>query len=326
MIDTLLRMRLFVAVYEERSFTAAAARENSTQSGVTQHIRKLEDQFGIKLFVRGSASVTPTPIADTYYQGCIEVLRAHEQTRHHLKAHGSQLSGEVVVGLTPTMTRSALAPALARFKGSHPNVIVRVVDAYSDIVAEKVRAGDLDFGVVPGFTPETGMRSTLFARSPEFLMSGPRAGVDLPHWAPVDLGRVGPLRIVLPSPLQARRRQLETYIVSTGARVIERIEIDSSLAARDFVVQTGDWVSVHPGISMLGEHDDGRAVVNPLAQPPLMLELFRIERSRHPLPPPAIAFARTLQAETVKLQDEAIRLLRGEGRPQAPRPRLNQET
>jgi hypothetical protein len=198
-------------------------------------------------------------------------------------------------------------------------VIVRVVDAYSDIVAEKVRAGDLDFGVVPGFTPETGMRSTLFARTPEFMMSGPRSGVNLPHRAPVRLGRIGPLRIVLPSPLQARRRHLETYIVSTGARVVERIEIDSSLAARDFVVQTGDWTSVHPGISLLDEYEseDARAIINPLSSPPLMLELFRIERSRHPLPPPAIAFARTLHAETVTLQDKAIRLLRGEGKPKA---------
>ncbi|MEJ7929373.1 LysR family transcriptional regulator [Ramlibacter sp. AN1015] len=312
MVDTLLRMRLFVAVYEERSFTAAAARENATQSGVTQHIRKLEDQFGITLFVRTSTSVTPTPIADTYYAGCIEVLRAHEQTRHNLRAQGSQLSGEVIVGLTPTMTRSATAPALASFKASHPNVIVRVIDAYSDIVAEKVRAGELDFGVVPGFTPETGMRSTLFARTPEFLVSGPRSGVDLPHRAPVELGKISALRMVMPSPLQARRRHLETYIVSTGARVVERIEIDSALAARDFVAHTRDWVSVHPGISMLEEYAHGPAVVNPLVNPPLMLELFRIERARHPLAPPAIAFARTLQAETVKLQDEAIRMLRAE--------------
>ena len=41
-------IRLFVAAYEERSFTAAARRENATQSGVSQHIRKLEDGLRVK--------------------------------------------------------------------------------------------------------------------------------------------------------------------------------------------------------------------------------------------------------------------------------------
>jgi DNA-binding transcriptional LysR family regulator len=170
------------------------------------------------------------------------------------------------------------------------------------------------------------MRSTLFARTPEFLVSGSRSGVNLPHRAPVELGRVGPLRMVLPSPRQARRRYLETYIVSTGARVIERIEIDSALAARDFVARTGDWVSVHPGISVLDEFSDGRAIINPLVNPPLMLELFRIERSRHPPLPPAMAFARALHAETVKLQDEAIRMLRDDGNSAARRTEPDHET
>ncbi len=39
-------IRLFVAAFEERSFTAAARREGATQSGVSQHIRKLEEGLG----------------------------------------------------------------------------------------------------------------------------------------------------------------------------------------------------------------------------------------------------------------------------------------
>jgi LysR family transcriptional regulator, nitrogen assimilation regulatory protein len=63
MSESLRDMRLFVAVYEERSFTAAAAREKSTQPGVSQHIRKLEDRLGVKLFAREGA-VLPTPAGD----------------------------------------------------------------------------------------------------------------------------------------------------------------------------------------------------------------------------------------------------------------------
>ena len=85
MLDTLLRIRLFVAVYEERSFTGAAMREHATQSGVTQHMQKLEEHLGVKLFVRGSGSVKPTPAGDLYYEACLKVLRVHAEARMALQ-------------------------------------------------------------------------------------------------------------------------------------------------------------------------------------------------------------------------------------------------
>ncbi|HIC67388.1 MAG TPA: LysR family transcriptional regulator, partial [Paracoccus sp.] len=49
-MDTRCSLRdisIFVAAYEERSFTAAAERENATQSGVSQHMRNLEYMLGV---------------------------------------------------------------------------------------------------------------------------------------------------------------------------------------------------------------------------------------------------------------------------------------
>jgi LysR family transcriptional regulator, nitrogen assimilation regulatory protein len=86
--DSLRDIKLFVAVYEERSFTAAATRENATQSGVSQHIRKLEDGFRVKLFIRGTGGVVPTPAADCYYNHCIDVLRAHGAAGRAVRVFG----------------------------------------------------------------------------------------------------------------------------------------------------------------------------------------------------------------------------------------------
>jgi len=310
MSDTLLRMRLFAAVYEERSFTAAAQRENATQSGVTQHVRKLEDQHGVKLFLRGTGSVVPTPAGDAYYRGCINVLRAQEEARETIRAYGGSLEGEVLVGLTPTMTRAALAGSLAKFKQAHPNVSVRVIDAYSDIVVAKVRAGELDFGIVPGFSSDPGLRGELFARTPEFLVSAPSSRMGLVHGKPLRLCTLPPIKLVVPSMLQVRRTYLERYLAATGTVVAERMEIDSSLAAIDFVSQT-DWVSVHPGIAMMREVASGHLVVNPIADPGLSLDLFRIERARKPLTAPAKAFLAMLKSGTDALSAAAERLGRG---------------
>jgi len=308
MSDTLLRMRLFVAVYEERSFTAAATRENATQSGVTQHVRKLEERHGVRLLVRDARGVTPTPAGDAYYRSCVEVLRAHERSRQTVRRFDDGLGGEVVVGLTPTITRGALAPALARFVSLHPNVVVRVLDAYSDIVLEKLRMGEVDFGIVPGIRPAMGIRSQLFARTPEFLVSGLRSGLALRHHRPVRLAGLGPLKVVVPSRAQARRESLEAYFAASGVAIERRLEIDTSLGTLDFVARS-DWVSINPGISMLREAADTGLVVCPIVDPPLMLELYLIERERDPLTPEAMAFLEVLRGEAAALQQRADRLV-----------------
>jgi DNA-binding transcriptional LysR family regulator len=297
MPESLRDIRLFVAVYEERSFTAAAAREKATQPGVSQHIRKLEDRLGVKLFARGGA-VLPTPAGDAYYRGCIEILRAHELATQRLRGFGDGLAGELVVGLMPTLTRCALAPALARFMEVHPNVAVRVVEAFSGILVEQVRAGELAFAIVPPVLGEAGLRSRLFVRTPELLVSGRASG--LPHLARMRLASLGPLKLVVPGSANARRARIETYLASAGVAIERRLELDTMFGALDFVAGT-DWVTILPGTMMVSDIEQRQFTINPLADPPLALDLMLIEPSRRPLAPVAEAFLACLREETTRL-------------------------
>lgn len=312
MFDTLLRIRLFVAVYEERSFTGAALREHATQSGVTQHIQKLEEHLGVMLFIRRSGSVQSTPAGDLYYRSCIEVLRAHAQSRMAVRPFSEGLDGEVRVGLTPTMTRSVLAPALSGFVAEHPNVLVRVTDAYSDVVVSKVRAGELDFAIVPGAQNDVGLRSELFASTPEFLVCSARTGHPLVNGQAVRLGALGPIKLVLPSQAQARRATLDAYLEATGAQVERKLELDSTLGSMGLVAQS-DWMSINPAITILREIDRADFTISPLADPPLILDLFRIERATEPLSPAAQAFLDALKAQTDAMVAQAKALVAAAG-------------
>ena len=121
MSESLRDIRIFVAAYEERSFTAAAIREHATQSGVSQHIRKLEEGFRVKLFSRAKGQVAPTPAADAYYGRCIQILRNIESGSDAIKSFAG-VSGDVFVGPMPTMTRATLAPSIQRVVSEHPNI------------------------------------------------------------------------------------------------------------------------------------------------------------------------------------------------------------
>jgi LysR family transcriptional regulator, nitrogen assimilation regulatory protein len=297
MLAALREIRLFVAAYEERSFTAAAARENATQSGVSQHIRKIEERFKVRLFLRssGSASIAPTPAGDTYYRKCLDVLRAHDAAAQGLGHFATGLEGEVVIGLMPTMTRSVLAPALARFVESHPNVSLSIAEAYSAVLTERVLAGTLAFAVVPEFLSGVGLRSRLFARTPEVLVTsrqGPAHAAEAGR-----LAARNPLKLVLPGPQNTRRRAIDTYLASNNIRVDRILELDSMFGTLDLVART-DWVAILPGLMMAADRGGDACTVSPLADPPLWLALVLIESARRVLSPAEQAFLDVLEEET----------------------------
>ncbi|MFC4171083.1 LysR family transcriptional regulator [Microvirga sp. GCM10011540] len=298
MLESLRDIRLFVAVYEERSFTAAATRENATQSGVSQHVRKIESRFGVKLFARGPGGVIPTPAGDSYYRHCIDVLRSNEAATRALMNFGSGLEGEITVGLMPTMTRCAMAPALAKFMEAHPNVVVRITEAYSAVLTQQVRAGELDFAVVPAFADAMGLKSRLLARTPEVLVS--KGQLDVRHMAPVRLSDLGTLKIVVPTGQNTRRRSLETYFSSNGVKIGRMLELDAMLGTLDLVASS-DWVTVLPGVMMANDIASRHYVINPLAQPSLETDLVLIEPARQPLSAAAETFLAVLEQETLRL-------------------------
>jgi len=298
MSGSLRDIRLFIAAYEERSFTAAAVRENATQSGVSQHIRKLEETFGVKLFSRDKARVVPTPAGDGYYRRCIDVLRAHEAADRTVRGYATGLDGEIVVGLMPTMTRCALAPVLAKFIDTHPNLVVRVVEGYSAMLTQRVQANELDFAIVPAFSGGAGLKSSLFLRTPELLISSTSSG--LVQLAPLRLAELGPLKLVVPGQANTRRRLLETYFASNGVQVERLLELDAMLGTLDFVSRT-DWMTVLPGLMMADDNEPRLFTINPIADPPFTLDLVLIEPSRRPMSAGAEAFLDMLHDEAGRL-------------------------
>jgi LysR family nitrogen assimilation transcriptional regulator len=290
-------LTLFVAVYEQRSFTAAAARERATQSGVSQHIRKLEDSLGVRLFTRSKGEVLPTPAGDALYLKSIDILRLYDAAKKAVRSYGKGLEGQLVVGLMPTMTRSVLAPALARFVADNPNVSINVIEAYSATLTQQVRAAEIDFAIVPAFACPPGLKSRLFLRTPEVLVSNPSLG--LAHGAPVRLAGLSPVKLVLPGRGNTRRHTLETYCAANGVGIARLIELDAMLATLDLVARS-DWLTVLPGI-MMALDDGTQHRVNPLAEPPFWLDLVLIEPAHRSMTAAASAFLLELEAEAQRL-------------------------
>jgi len=295
----LRQIRAVIAVCEEGSFTRAAARENATQSGISQHVAAVERMLGVKLFERSARGVQPTPAGLRYYRRCVEAVGQIESAGEEMRAFAGLVSGDLRVGLIPTMTRAVLAPTLERFVPRYPDVRLHIVEGYSGLLTDKVLAGEFDFAVVPTFEGRVGLKARLLVRDREMLVSGPRR--NFVPLAPVRLKDCGPLKLIVPSRANVRRRNIEIYLQTHGVELAEMIEMDAMLGTLEFVARS-EWLAILPGLICVNDVAGRERVVNPIADPPLFAEFVVISPTRRTLSTQARLFLECFEAEIARLQ------------------------
>ena len=270
----LQHIRFFVAVNEQGSVKAEAAKVHATQSGVSMQIRDLEDILGMKLFERTSAGVAPTKAATRIYRRATRILLEVGELEVEVSQYSDKLEGSVRVGIMPTFARSILGPVLIRFSDSHPLVDVKVIEGYSALLTRMVADGDLDLAVVPGGQLPSGLRSKYLDTDIEVLVCrNLRDGVGA---TVTNLATAPPLRLVLPSPANARRARIDQYMENSCQATHTVMELDSMITTLD-MIHRGGWSSVLPGCLCLPNLDDPDYKLLPVTEPNLFVDYLLIE-------------------------------------------------
>ncbi len=281
----LREMRMFVAVYEKRSFTAAAVREFATQSGVSQHVKQIEESLGVQLFDR-QRTVEPTAAGTLFYQHCLKVLAANSKGLLALNTFESGLSGEVRFGLTPTLATHQLAPAYLRLTRQNPNASIAVIDARSDMLIDMVRAKELDFAIIPSISqPPSDLVTEVFATTPAFLVSSITNASSFGYGEAIELNALAGLKILAPDSREHAQWIGSHLDVPSGPGPC--YQLDAVLATLD-VIRQSEWMAILPGllfvhdISAVPSERDFR--LNPFSGSGLTLELLLV-RPPHPIAP-----------------------------------------
>jgi DNA-binding transcriptional LysR family regulator len=292
----LKEFRIFVAAYEERSFSSAARRENATQSGVSQQIQKLEAQLRVKLFIRSAKSIVPTPAGDAYYHHCIELLQMHDNASKSLERFRG-LGGEVSVGMTPWMSRNILAPALSRFADRHPNVSLKIVEGSSRGLVERTRSGAISFSLV---TNDGDYEGTVLAESPAALVARARNASVSTFVA--EHSRYASLKVIVPPRQTTWRKVVEAYFVKHKLHVQQTMEI-SSTSSIVSLVASSDWVSILPTIVATADVEHSRIVAHALPDAPTLKVISAV--AQEPGSEAAELFRRMLESEVTRLNRES---------------------
>ncbi len=150
------QLRAFMALYEQRNFTRAAADVCLSQPAFSALINGLEAEVGFRLFDRDTRQVRIAPDGEAFFQIARQYIRLHEASVQEIEAMARGERGRVCVATLPSLAASWLPVILPAFRERFPKVRVELIDAPSDRCLQAVRDGLADFACTPSVVADDG--------------------------------------------------------------------------------------------------------------------------------------------------------------------------
>jgi DNA-binding transcriptional LysR family regulator len=242
MLDT-DQLRSFLAIVDCGSFTKAAERVHKTQSAVSMHIRRLEEQLGCALFVKQGRGARLTAEGERLIEYARRIIQVEAGALAALSRKG--LRGAARLGIPDDYAESFLAEILARFNRRHPLVEVSVVCEASTDLAPQVAAGALDLALITDYEGLLGLE--LLREEPLVWVASERFQVE----------EGAPIPLALGSPTCCWRRATEQALSATPGVTRTRF-YSKNFSAIGTLLRSGLAATilpaslVGPGLKLLG--------------------------------------------------------------------------
>lgn len=144
----LYQLRTFVTVAEEKSISGAAKRLSTTPASVSMHIKSLETEFDVQLFVRTHQGVEITDKGKILEAQARQTLESAQAFAHHASELRDQIMGRVQIGLCASARYLRLADWLETCRRDYPAIEKIFIQSQSGSILRAIQAEKLDIGFV----------------------------------------------------------------------------------------------------------------------------------------------------------------------------------
>lgn len=145
----LRHLRYVVAVAECGTFTRAAEQLHIEQPPLSQQIKQLEQELGLKLFDRSRRGATPTNAGILLIEKARSLLALEQEFRSLARGLARGEQGRVRIGMAGGVTLLPLIPmAIRAFRDRWPDVVVTLEESNTPALCEALREGRVDIAIV----------------------------------------------------------------------------------------------------------------------------------------------------------------------------------
>jgi DNA-binding transcriptional LysR family regulator len=285
---TLQQLRYFLAAAEHGSFSAAAEALLMAQPSLSDQIRRLEAELGVPLFARAGRKLVLTEAGRMLRPHAERTIASAEEAVESVKEVRTLSGGTASFGTFGSAHHYLLGGLVQDFRRRYPDVRVRVVGQNSAEVADAVREGRLEAGLIALPIDDRGLEVRPSIREENHYVSASPQRLTKPKTieeiaaAPLILydarwGAVDPMR-----------RQLDERAQRAGVRIEPQIEVEYMTAALDLASRRlGDTIAAPSVLVTRGfEH----ALSSVSLDPPLYDTYAFVTRRNAQLSPATRAF------------------------------------
>lgn len=141
-------LRYFLTVAHEENITRASEVLHITQPTLSRQLTQLEEETGVKLFIRGKRKITLTAEGMLLRRRAEEILSLIDKTEKELLEQDELLSGSIALGCGELHTFNLLAQIIKDFKNNYPGIKFNFYTGNSDQLKEKLEQGLLDIALL----------------------------------------------------------------------------------------------------------------------------------------------------------------------------------
>ncbi len=163
-------LECFVAVAEELNFSRAAARLHLSQPPLSRQIQSLEEKLGVRLLERNTRSVSLTPAGALYLEDARHVLTRLDSAADSARRAATGQVSRLRLAFVGALLDERLVEVLQRFRDSHPQCQIHLVDLPPSEQLAALRSGNVDGAFIGAEPRRTGRDVATFVWKHEPLL------------------------------------------------------------------------------------------------------------------------------------------------------------
>ncbi len=270
MIDP--KLHTLLKVYETGSFSRAAELLSLTQPAISQHIRQLEKDLGVKIFNRSEGVMKLTAegeIVLKYTKRILALYQSLKQTLEDEKCNLTRLS----VGVTHTSESNLMTEALAKYANSRSGMRLTIFTDTINNLYTMLRTYEIDLAVVEGKIIDPSFSSILLDTDCLMLVVSPNS--PLAKKSMVTLHELKKEKMILRLPNSGTRNLFVSHLESNNVSIDEFnviLEVDNIATIKD-LIRRDFGVSILARSACMDEVRKGKLCVLPVENLSMVREI-----------------------------------------------------
>lgn len=148
---------VFTTVVEQSSLNKASKLLNLSQPALSRKIAKLEEEWGVSLFLRKGKRLELTQVGQEAYVYALAQLKRHQKFLQSVSRFKGTERRLVTIGASLTTIQTTLPPLVTALMHKYPDIEMKLITGKTHEIVASVRERKVDVGIIASSIQETGL-------------------------------------------------------------------------------------------------------------------------------------------------------------------------